>query len=61
MLSLTSISASEVVIGDVADKFKLPCQGARSDSHGLPSAGFEPTLAGFESNRLRPLGHHASS
>ena len=26
MLSLTSVSASEVVIGDVADKFKLPCQ-----------------------------------
>ena len=25
-LSLTSVSASEVVIGDVADKFKLPCQ-----------------------------------
>ena len=26
MLSLTSVSASEVVIGDVADKFKSPCQ-----------------------------------
>ena len=26
MLSLTSVSVSEVVIGDVADKFKLPCQ-----------------------------------
>ena len=26
MLSLTSFSASEVVIGDVADKFKLPCR-----------------------------------
>ena len=26
MLSLTSVSASEVVIGDVTDKFKLPCQ-----------------------------------
>ena len=26
MLSLTSVSASEVVIGDVADKFELPCQ-----------------------------------
>ena len=26
MLSLTSVSASEVVIGDVADKFKVPCQ-----------------------------------
>ncbi len=26
MLSLTSVSASEVVIGDVADEFKLPCQ-----------------------------------
>ena len=26
MLGLTSVSASEVVIGDVADKFKLPCQ-----------------------------------
>jgi len=26
MLSLTSVSASEVVIGDVAHKFKLPCQ-----------------------------------
>ena len=26
MLSLTSVSASEVVIGDVAGKFKLPCQ-----------------------------------
>ena len=26
MLSLTSVSASEVVIGNVADKFKLPCQ-----------------------------------
>ena len=25
-LSLTSVSASEVVIGNVADKFKLPCQ-----------------------------------
>ena len=25
-LSLTSVSASEVVIGDVADKFKSPCQ-----------------------------------
>ena len=63
MLSLTSVSASEVVIGDVADKFNLPLpKGARSDCHGLSSAGFEPTLAdaGFESNRLRPLGHHAS-
>ena len=61
MLGLTSVSASEVVIEDVADKFELPCQrvhavtvtvGARSDCHGLPSAGFEPTLAdaGFESN-----------
>ena len=26
MLRLTSILASEVVIGDVADKFELPCQ-----------------------------------
>ena len=26
MLSLTSVSASEVVIEDVADKFKLPCK-----------------------------------
>ena len=26
MLSLTSVLASEVVIGDVADKFKPPCQ-----------------------------------
>ena len=26
MLSLTSVSASDVVIGDVADKLKLPCQ-----------------------------------
>ena len=25
-MSLTSVSASEVVIGDVADKFKRPCQ-----------------------------------
>ena len=65
MLSLTSVSASEVVIGDVADKFELPCQRvhAVTVTYGLPSAGFEPTLAdaGFESNRLRPLGHHASS
>ena len=30
MLSLTSVSASEVVIGDVADKFKLPCQRAHA-------------------------------
>jgi len=30
MLSLTSVSASEVVIGDVADEFKLPCQRAHS-------------------------------
>ena len=26
MMSLTSVSASEVVIGDVAEKFALPCQ-----------------------------------
>ena len=26
MLSLTSVSASEVVIGDMADKFQQPCQ-----------------------------------
>ena len=26
MLSLTPVSASEVVIGDMADKFELPCQ-----------------------------------
>ena len=26
MVSLAFVSASEVVIGDVADKFKLPCQ-----------------------------------
>ena len=26
MLSLTSVSASEIVIGDVAEKFELPCQ-----------------------------------
>ena len=26
MLSLTSVSASEVVIGDMADKFRPPCQ-----------------------------------
>ena len=63
MLSLTSVSASEVVIGDVADKFKSPCQRVHAVTHGLPSAGFEPMLAdaGFESNRVRPLGHHASS
>ena len=30
MLCLTSVSASEVVIGDVADKFKLPCQMAHA-------------------------------
>ena len=55
MLSLTSISASEVVIGDVADShLSYLAKGARSGCHGLPSAGFEPTLAdaGFESNRL---------
>ena len=26
MLSLTSVSTYEVVIGDAADKFELPCQ-----------------------------------
>ena len=64
MFSLTSVSVSKDVIGDVADKFKLPCQRVHAVTvTGLPSTGFEPTLAdaGFESNRLRPLGHHASS
>ena len=61
MLRLTSVSASEVVIGEVADKFKLPCQRVHAVTVSLQSAGFEPMLAGFESNRLRPLGHHASS
>ena len=26
MLGLTSVSVSKVIIGDVADKFELPCQ-----------------------------------
>jgi len=46
MLNLMSVSALEVVIGDVADKFKLPRQRVHTG------------LKGFESNLLRPLGHH---
>ena len=30
MLSLTFVSSSNVVIGDVKDKFKLPCQGVHA-------------------------------
>ena len=66
MLSLTSVSASEVVIGDVADKFKLPCQRVHAVTVAVcrwPDSNRRWRLAdtGFESNKLiRPLGHHAS-
>jgi len=61
ILSLTSVSSSKLVIED-ANKLKLPCQRVHAMSHGLPSTRFKLTLAdaGFESNRLKPLGHHAS-
>ncbi len=53
MLSLTSVSMSEVVIGNVADKFKLPCQRV----HAVAVTIYRRP----DSNQLRPLGHHASS
>jgi len=44
MLSLTSVSASEVVIGDVANELILPCQRVRAmtDSRSTWQPEFEP-------------------
>ena len=53
------VSASKVVVGDVADKFKLPCQRVHTVTRSLPSAGFEPMLADAGYG-LRPIGHHVS-
>jgi len=53
MLSLTSVSASEVVVGDVADEFRPPCQ--RVDAMTVTvymAAGSRTGVAGSQANRL---------
>ena len=52
MLSLTSVSMSKVVIGNVANRFKLPCQRVRAVAVTIYRRP--------NSNQLRPLSHHAS-
>ena len=43
MLSLTSVTASEHDIGDVADEFMLPCQRVHAMTVMVcMAAGFEP-------------------
>jgi len=58
-MGLTSVSAPEVVIGDLANESNLPCQRVH-DVTVTAVIGFEPTPAntGFETNRL---GHHAKA
>ena len=63
MLSLTSVSASEVVIGDVADKFKLPCQRVHAAAvtvYRRPDSNRRWLTPALKATAFRPLGHHAS-
>ena len=53
MLSLTSVSASEDDIGDVADEFMLPCQRVHAMTVTVyVAAGIRTEVAGFEASRL---------
>ena len=52
MLILTSVSASEVVIGDVADKFKLPCQRVHAVTVTVCRRR-DSNRRGFEQNNVR--------
>ena len=53
MLSLTSVSASEDDIGDVADEFMLPCQRMHAMPVTVYIAARIPTgVAGSQTNRL---------
>ena len=53
MLSLTSVSASEDDIGDVADEFRPPCQRAHAITVTVyMAAGDRTWVAGSQANRL---------
>jgi hypothetical protein len=63
IMSLTSVSASEVVIEEVAHVYATLPKGARYDRHGLH--GGRELNHGFQwyrpiSQPPRPLGHNAS-
>jgi len=59
--SLTSVSASEVVIGDVADEFMPPCQRVHPMTNGLHGGRNSNRGCSLTSQPPRPLGHSASS
>ena len=53
MLSLTSVSASEDDIGDVADEFMLPCQRVQAMTVEVyMAAGIRTGVAGSQASRL---------
>jgi len=53
MLSLTSVSASEDVIGDVADEFMLPCQRVHAMTVTVyVAAGIRTGVTGSQASRL---------
>ena len=53
MLSLTSVSASEVVIGDVADEFMPPCQRVHALTVTVyTAAGIRTGVAGSQASHL---------
>jgi len=53
MLSLTSVSASEDDIWDVADEFMLPCQRVRAMTITVyMAAGVQTGVAGSQATRL---------
>ena len=52
MLSLTSVSASEDDIGDMADEFMLPCQRVHAMTVTVYMAGIRTEVAGLQASRL---------
>jgi len=53
MFSLTSVTASEVVIGDVADEFMTPCQRVHAMTVMVDmAAGIRTGVVGSQTNRL---------
>ena len=69
MFSLISVSASKVVVGDVADKFKLPCQRVHTVTVAVcrrpdlnqcwltPATDLDQSATTF---RQLNIGHHVS-
>jgi hypothetical protein len=59
MLSLTSVSASEVVIGDVAEEFMTPCQRVHAMTVTIYMAAGNRT--GFACSQASRLDHSATA